>query len=89
MTPITIQVVNVDDITSDEFIKRLAKQVAAELRAQDESESEEFLTDREVAKILRCSVTTVWRKKEKGLIKSVQVGGIRRVRKCDLLGVEK
>lgn len=85
----TINVVNVDEITSDEFIKRLAKQVAAELRAQDESESTEFFTDREVAKILRCSVTTVWRKKKKGLIASVQVGGIRRVRKCDLLEVGK
>lgn len=76
-------------IMSDEFAKLVARQVAAEIRAQAESESTEILKDKEVADIMRCSVATVRRKKRSGTIPTVQHGGVRVVRKCDLLGVKE
>lgn len=81
-----INVINVDDLTSGDFLERLAEKVAEKISAKASADSEEFLTDAEIAKLIGCSVTTVWRKKKSGKIGSVQVGGVRRVRKCDLLG---
>jgi hypothetical protein len=87
--PMTFQVVAASDIASDEFLDRLADKVAEKMLARAEKASTEELTDKQAAAILRKSVSTVRRMKKDGTIPSMQKGGVRVIRLCDILSVEK
>lgn len=76
-------------IMSDEFAKLVAVAVAEQLTVQKEKTSTRELSDKEAADILRRSVSTIRKWKKEGRINSVQRGGIRVVRMCDVLGVKE
>jgi hypothetical protein len=85
----TINVIPASELASDEFLDRLADKVAEKMLARAEKASTEELTDKQAAAILRKSVSTVRRMKKDGTIPSMQKGGVRVIRLCDILSVEK
>jgi hypothetical protein len=87
--PMMINVIPASEFASDEFLDRLAEKVAQKMKAQAQAQSTEELTDGEAAKILRRSVSTVRRMKKNGTIPTVQKGGVRVIRMCDVLEVKR
>ncbi|WP_194767854.1 helix-turn-helix domain-containing protein [Tamlana sp. I1] len=60
---------------------------AADLIKKDlqENDPDELLTPNEAVKLLRCSITSLWRYEKSGKVKSVTIGGKRLYRRSDLL----
>ncbi len=84
-----IQFVALEDLTSSEFLDKLAEAVAQKIQDKAEKSSTAVLKDAEVAKILRKSVSTVRKWKRDKKIPTVRIGGVSVVRKCDLLEVKE
>lgn len=76
-----------DTILSESFLDSVAQRMAEKIREQEKRASERLLTQKEVAKILRRSESTVGRMIKKGVLPSIVTPYGRRVRECDLLEV--